>query len=131
MLNAPVWAVQPAGDDAAQLDKHFQERFSGGRLSFIPRAGLSNFTLRVTGPDGYQGQVFSARVAPVFRLADHGSVPDGWYTYEISAAMRETRRIATGEDRPAQAGFIGVSQNGRFQIINGRIAPPDTDQTEG
>ena len=137
VMTAPSVNAQASASGEETVGQAFQERFNGGRLAFTPRAGLSNYTLRVSGPDGYQGQVFSARVAPTFRLADHGSVPDGRYTYEITAATRERRTMANlppagadGRDGPAQAGFIGISQNGRFQVMNGRIVPFDDSVTE-
>lgn len=137
LVTTPSVMAQVSEADEVTTTQAFQERFNGGRLAFTPRAGLSNFTLRVSGPDGYEGQVFSARVAPTFRLADHGSVPDGRYRYEISAATRERRAVASlpaagadGRDGPAQPGFIGISQNGRFQVANGRIVPFDDTVTE-
>jgi hypothetical protein len=141
-IGLAIGSFGPAAAQAQQADdavagQHFQERFSGSRLTFAPRAGLSNFTLTVAGPDSYRGQVFSARVAPTFRLADHGSVPDGRYTYEITAATTERRQMASlppagadGREGPARPGFVGVSQTGRFLVENGRIVPFDAALTE-
>lgn len=127
-----------AQDERATVGQAFQERFSGTRLSFTPQAGLSNFTLRVSGPEGYEGQVFSARVAPTFRLGDHGTVVDGRYSYEITAATQQRQSRANlpaagsnGRDGVSRAPLVGVSQNGRFQVVNGRITPFDSEATEG
>ena len=129
----------PAGISLAQSAPatHVEEAFSGSRLVFNGGTGLSNFTLRVAGPDGYQGEVYSARVLPTLRLEDHGRVPDGLYTYELTAATQERAVVASprpsGSDgRPASAGvgFVGVSQNGSFRVADGRIVEIDQAAVE-
>lgn len=126
------------GEAQSAPSAQMEEQFAGTRLSFAPNPDLSNFTLRVTGPDGYAGQVFSPRVVPSFRLADHGSVPDGLYTYEITAATRERVRRASpmqasanGRAPGAGTGFVGMSQSGSFRVVNGRILELDRDAEEG
>ncbi|WP_417476830.1 hypothetical protein [Maricaulis sp.] len=115
----------------------FTEQFIGSRLSFTTDPGLSNYTLTVTGPDGYHGQIESARVAPTFRLADFGSVPDGLYSYEMTAATTEQQVLATppvsgadgrsGRTRPA---LVGTSMSGSFRVVNGQILQMDPAASE-
>ena len=115
----------------------FTEQFIGSRLSFNVDPSLSNFTLRVTGPDGYHGETRSARVAPTFRLADYGSVPDGLYSYEMTAATAQRQVLATpavagadGRSGRAQPGLVGTSMNGSFRVVNGQIVQMDPAASE-
>ncbi|WP_417490562.1 hypothetical protein [Maricaulis sp.] len=115
----------------------YNEQFVGTRLSFSVDPSLSNFTLRVSGPNGYNGEVQSARVAPTFRLGDFGSVPDGLYTYEMTAATNERQVLATppvaganGRDGRQQVARIGTSMTGSFRVVNGQILQLDPAASE-
>jgi hypothetical protein len=123
--------------DQSVQDASFEERFSGSRLNFNVESSLSNFTLRVSGPDGYHGQVFSARSAPSLRLGDYGNVPDGLYYYEMTAATTQQVRSATApvagaDGRPAHArpGNIGTATSGSFRVANGQILILDSSASE-
>lgn len=138
VCGAGIAVAQPSAM-APESRYHVEERFAGGRLSFSADSGLSNFTLRVSGPDGYTGQIYSERVVPTFRLADHGSVADGLYYYEITAATPERARRASPQDLAfngrdpgsSGGGFVGVSYSGSFRVANGRILELDTSLQEG
>jgi len=125
--------VNPAGPAEIQVE------LSGTRVS-VDRSttgGMSNFSMRVTGPDGYLAEVFSRRVAPSLRLTDYGSLPDGVYSYEITAStsVRE-RRASTprvgqhGRSGTQQPGFVGTSQQGTFRMLNGQIVIADANASE-
>jgi hypothetical protein len=123
--------------DQTLRDASFEERFSGTRLNFNVESSLSNFTLRVTGPDGYHGQVFSARSAPSYRLGDYGTVADGLYYYEMTAATTQTARMATppvaganGRSGQARPGTIGTATSGSFRVANGQILILDSSASE-
>ena len=47
--------------DRTEREYRIQEEAAGTRLRFDADPALSNFTLSVTGPQGYNGQVTSAR----------------------------------------------------------------------
>ena len=57
--SGPVETAQPA----------FEPQLAGGRVAFSAIPGLSNYTLRVTGPGNYTAERFSERRAPSLRLA--------------------------------------------------------------
>jgi len=123
--------------DPAASDYALSENFNGTRLNFSTDSALSNFTLRVSGPDGYHGQVFSARSAPSFRLGDHGSVPDGLYSYEMTAATPQLIRQASmpvpgadGRSANARPGNVGTSMTGSFRVLNGQILILDSSASE-
>lgn len=112
---------------------------SGTRISLDQSTarGLSNFTLRVIGPDGYVAEVFSRNSAPSLRLTDFGDMPDGQYSYEFSAATQERRQwvsrrqsMNNGRSGNAQPGFVGTQQSGSFRVLDGRIVVIDTNATE-
>lgn len=131
LLTAPVLAQSA---DVARVE--IQEEFAGSRLSFDSVSGLSNYTLRVSGPNGYFGQVYSDRTAPSFRLADHGDVEDGLYTYEITAATsvyapRPASEMGLDNGRSAEARpRVGTSRSGSFRVVNGQILELDPSVTE-
>lgn len=133
LISAAAVAQQPR---LAPVSGH-TEQFIGSRLSFTVDPTLSNFTLRVLGPDGYYGQVESARVAPTFRLTDFGSVPDGLYRYEMTAATSEQRVLATppvagadGRTGRARPALVGTSMTGSFRVVNGQILQMDPAASE-
>tara|TARA_R110000868_G_scaffold11644_6_gene56952 strand:+ start:24957 stop:25406 length:450 start_codon:yes stop_codon:yes gene_type:complete len=133
LLSGAAIAQQPR----LQVQDGFTEQFVGSRLSFRAEPTLTNFTLRVSGPDGYHGEIQSARVAPTFRLADFGSVPDGLYTYEITAATTEQEVLATpavagadGRSGRARPGLVGTSTTGSFRVVNGQILQMDLAASE-
>jgi len=135
LISGPVSAQISTINNAAEAQ--IDANFSGGRILFESRSRLTNYSVRVVGPDGYVGELQSARTAPSFRLADFGEVPDGQYTYEIFAAtseiQRSVRRAAPGENgrdvssRPR----VGTSSSGSFHVRNGQIIEFDTSAEEG
>lgn len=137
-----AFAIGSAAMAVQQTSRSYpiSEEFSGTRLAFTADSALSNFTLTVSGPEGYRGEVYSERVAPSFRLADHGSVPDGMYHWEITAATPERARMASsmpvgadGREGVSGPGFIGTSHSGSFHVVNGRILELDplAEEQEG
>ncbi|WP_417482713.1 hypothetical protein [Maricaulis sp.] len=137
MVMVPAMAQRPATLTQGELPRDVTPQFIGSRLSFNADSSLSNFTLRVSGPQGYTGEVTSARVAPTFRLADFGSVPDGLYTYELAAAttqqlVRATPEIdgANGRSGGARPGLVGTTTTGTFRVLNGQILQQDSAATE-
>lgn len=139
-ISAPAFAgsnqsqfVNPAGSAEIQVE------LSGTRL-VVDRSstsGMSNFSLRVTGPDGYLAEVFSRRVAPTMRLTDYGTLPDGVYSYEVTAATSVRERQASaprvgqhGRSGVQQPGFVGTSQHGTFRMLNGQIVIADANASE-
>lgn len=121
---------------APTAEPAISEAFSGGRLFFEAPSDFSNYTLRVSGPNGYFGQVFSERSVPSLRLADHGTLEDGLYTYEITAstgeiAPRPASDLGLNNGRSAEARpTLGMSQSGSFRVANGQVVVLDPSVTE-
>lgn len=135
VVSAGAWAQQYNTVTGAEPD--IAAVFSGGRVSFQTNDNLSNFVVRIAGPSDYYGQVSSARTLPSIRLADFGEVPDGLYSYEITAAttqqVQSVRRAtpgANGRTGNAQVAYVGMSSTGTFYVQDGQIVPFDLTATE-
>ncbi|MBO6797763.1 hypothetical protein [Maricaulis sp.] len=120
-----------AGEDSLSY------RFSGTRIFFDASPELFSFTVSVTGPNEYVGQVYSQRRPPSFRLGDHGDVADGLYQFEISAASRQTSRSVSaavmrsnGRDGSSQQAYDGAQASGSFRVVNGQILVLDELESE-
>ena len=133
VLAVSAFVSAPAVADDVRVE------LSGTRVSLDQSTarGLSNFTLRVSGPDGYIAEVFSRSAAPSLRLTDFGQLPDGRYVYELTAATQQTQRqvgrLRSGENGRsgvAQAPRVGMQQDGYFVVQNGRIVQFDPTETE-
>lgn len=134
---AVVMTSTPAHSQSAAVASNdgLSARFAGGRIYFESNPAYFNFTVSVSGPDGYFGQVFSERRAPSFRLSDHGSVEDGLYRFEITAATQELNRQASrepagynGRDSRNTQARVGVSFAGSFRVENGQVRVYDAEQ---
>lgn len=126
-LSAPVFA------------EDIEVQVTGTRISLdrASVAGLSNFNLRVVGPDGFHAETFSRSSAPSLRLSDFGELPDGQYSFEVTAATQEVRR-RVGPRRSGEHGRsglaaderVGVQQSGTFYVSGGRIVEIDEAASE-
>lgn len=118
-------------------DAGLSARYAGSRIYFDADPTYFNITVSVSGPNGYYGQVFSERRAPSIRLADFGSVVDGIYRFEMTAATQvyaaepSSRAPAghNGREPTAQRPREGVSFTGSFRVQNGQVLVfDDADQ---
>lgn len=125
--SGPVESAAPA----------FEPQLSGGRVAFNAVPGLSNYTLRVTGPGNYTAERHSERRAPSLRLADYGELEDGIYRWSLSAATSQIERRVGAEElaRNGRSGtsanlYVGRQMSGSFQVRDGQIIPVDQSVTE-
>jgi hypothetical protein len=103
-------------------------RLTADRVGFDLQERYSNYTLTLTGPQGYVAQAEGARSAPTIRLADHGDVPDGVFTYSLTAATdrldmsaRLVDQRVNGREPGVARPRIGAQMTGQFRVENGRI----------
>jgi hypothetical protein len=119
---------------APSVDLNASESFSGGLVGFALGDSYSHYTLTISGPAGYRAQVFSEAGAPTVRLSDFGDVPDGRYSYTLTAATfeydRTTPRLNNGRE-DAQLPRIGAERTGSFMISGGVVAPQMDFAEEG
>ena len=102
---------------------------------------LGNAVLTVSGPNDYQASAFAKAGEIVIRLDGEGKLEDGVYTYELTAASQETKRIRNpidngrGDDQRGEV-RIGVRVSGAFPVLDGKAMPPQeadprSDQDRG
>jgi hypothetical protein len=137
ILIAGLAGLTICGASAAQaptVDLNASENFSGGLVGFALGDSYSHYTLTISGPGGYQAQVFSEAGAPTVRLSDFGDVADGRYTYTLTAATFEydhaAPRLNNGRE-DAQLPRIGAERSGSFMISGGVVAPQMDFAEEG
>ncbi|WP_323760976.1 hypothetical protein [Maricaulis sp.] len=142
LMVAAIWLALPSGVAIPQADDvpssaSISVRLAGTRLYFEGEPSFFNYSVRVTGPNGYVGEVFSARRAPSFRLSDHGAVDDGVYRYEVTAATGDVvqhssphSRRANGREASAQVPRIGIASDGSFRVVNGQIFASSEAESE-
>ena len=129
------------GASAAYADATASIR--AGALTFNNTSGLYNGTLSVSGPDGYQSQSFSETGLPGFTVQGAGKLPDGVYSYTLTAATRSKEKVdATLDsgrgDAESNMAAASYSTSGTFVVSNGQImadaaktaAESDADQVE-
>lgn len=133
-------AVAPAAQAAGPLASM---SISPAGLAWQPAGSYEKMTLTVSGPGGLTlRREFGAGVSPAFEpfAADGKPLPDGAYTYELSAAPqvdRETRRALANARRTGDDSIVEklrtegklpsepLIQSGYFKIAGGGIVPQD------
>ena len=109
---------------------------AGTKLSITLSNDYFNVNTRVTGPDNYLAEGNTKGNTLVLELTSYGSLTDGNYYYEITAASHQLIDATTGSDTGKNdyqvqdyinTGYRnkGVSQSGTFQVINGGIVFPE------
>lgn len=103
-------------------------RLTSDRIGFDLQERYSNYTLTVTGPNGYSARAEAARTAPTLRLADYGDVPDGIFTFSLTAAtdridpsVRAVDQRVNGREPGVRAPRLGAQMSGQFRVEDGRI----------
>jgi hypothetical protein len=137
VLSGPVSAQSFRSGPVESAQPAFEPQLTGGRVAFNAAPGLSNYTLRVTGPGNYSAERYSERRAPSLRLADYGDLEDGIYRWSLSAATSQIERRVGAEElaRNGRTGtsanlYVGREMSGSFQVRNGQIVPIDQSVTE-
>jgi hypothetical protein len=133
-LSVSVFASLSGSASAQELT----ENFTGTRLYFsVSDTSLTNFTLRVIGPEEYVAEAYSARTVPSLSLTEFGTLADGLYQYELTAATTTRLARARPEDATAngrlpgtQRGRASTSMSGTFRIVNGQILQSDPAAAE-
>lgn len=118
-----------AKDTDAQLKAHYEPDV----IYLEPSGDYAEFNIQVNGPGAYQYTLkYEGGTIPVLETvdADGNSLPDGTYTYQITAspivdmatreAMLEARAMQTTLTNPPR-GFV---RSGHFTILNGEFVNP-------
>jgi hypothetical protein len=126
---AACLAVSMSGACWAQ-DLKATEKHTDTALGFETGSGYSNFTLTVTGPNGFHASAASRDAAPSIDLHRFGTLDDGVYNYQLTASANEKVPVRTALDngRPGAASdsmLKGVSASGQIHLKDGKIVKFD------
>ena len=139
-------AVAPAAQAAGPLASM---SISPAGLAWQPAGSYEKMTLTISGPGGLTlRREFGAGVSPSFEpfAADGKPLPDGAYTYELSAAPqvdRETRRALANARRTGDDSIVEklraegklpsepLVQSGVFKVAGGTLVPADMEERSG
>jgi len=106
-----------------------QERFAGDVVQVLLDGQVHNTTLSVAGPEGYYAQVFAKTGIPMIKLSRFGSVPDGVYNWQVTAATSEMLEVRDNSLNSGRDGKTpkrmnkGTTESGMFRVKNGAILP--------
>lgn len=114
---------------------------SAGKLSVQTSvSSASDFTLSVSGPDGFSAQKSSSFGAPSVSLSDYAGMADGQYTWQLTGSTTERVRNpkAGFNNGRAELGpeFINKPfvETGSFRVVGGVVQMPDAtveDDSDG
>src|SRR4051794_8643653 len=126
---AACFAVGLTGACPAQgLDA--KQKFTDTEIGFDVTGPYRNLTLTVSGPHGLHASVSSPSGSPLIDLRKLGTVDDGEYFYQLTAATDEKIPVRNGLDNGRERGAAtsmlkGVSTSGHFQVKGGIIVKHD------
>jgi hypothetical protein len=115
-------------------DLKAEQRFTERSVSFDLKGDYSNVTLTISGPNGFHASAFAKSGTPSLNLRQSGSLEDGAYTYQLTAATNDKAQLRTpldnGRDPGAAQPVKGVSTSGTFHVRSGAIVKPDPNAHE-
>ncbi|HEX2257348.1 MAG TPA: hypothetical protein VHG92_11725 [Afifellaceae bacterium] len=131
---ATAVAIGSASLAFAETEMKVAERFTGTGVAFELEGTYSNITLTVTGPDDYHQIAKSEKGAPKLDLREGGTLSNGVYTYQLSGATSESKKIVreyldNGRDRGAEP-MVGAAARGTFLVQEGSIVKVDPAESE-
>ncbi len=105
-------------------------RFGDTQVGFAPSATYTNFTLSVSGPNGFAASVSAEREVPTIDLRRFGGFDDGMYNFEVTASADEKLPVRTALDNGRDGGPTAsvrksVSASGVFHVAGGTITKFD------
>jgi hypothetical protein len=126
---AACLAVGISGTCWAQ-DLKAPQKFTDTEIGFDITGPYSNLTLTITGPNGINANASSKSGSPSIDLRKLGSLDDGDYMYQLTAATDEKVPDRSGLDNgrdggPAKSVLKSVSASGSFQVKGGTIVKYD------
>ena len=129
---AAIFAAGIAGVCDAQ-DLKATQRFSETQIGFDLGGSYNNYTLNVTGPNGFRASAASKTGTPAIDLRRFGGFDDGTYSYHLTASTDEKVPIRTALDNgrsggPTDSQLKSVSLSGLFLVKGGTIVKPSTAQ---
>ena len=105
-------------------------KLSDTQIGFDLSGSYSNYTLTLTGPNGFHASASSKTGAPSIDLRRFGAFDDGTYNYHLTASTDEKVPVRTeldnGRERGSTTSMLkGVSMSGQFDVKGGTIVKYD------
>ena len=104
-------------------------RLSDTQLGFDPSGSYGNYTLTVTGPNGFHASAASKTGTPAIDLRRIGAYDDGTYNYHLTASTDDKVAVRTaldnGRDKEPDSMLKGVSLSGVFHVKDRTIVKFD------
>jgi hypothetical protein len=110
------------------------QKLTDTEIGFEPAGTYSNYTLTITGPNGFHASASSKTSAPSIDLRRLGTHDDGIYTYQLTASTDEKVPVRTaldnGRGSPSGSLLKSVATSGHFEVKGGTIVKYDLAATE-
>ena len=111
------------------------QKFTDSEIVFDITGPYSNLTLTISGPNGLNASAHHRTGSPVIDLRKLGTIDDGNYLYQLSAATDEKVPDRSGLDNGRDGGpttsiLKSVSTSGQFQVKGGAIVKQDASARE-
>ena len=105
------------------------QKLTDTQIGFDPGGTYSNYTLTVTGPNGFHASASSKSDTPAIDLRRIGTFDDGTYHYQLTASSDEKVPIRNALDNGRKGGpnsmIRSVSTSGVFHVKGGTIMKAD------
>ena len=106
------------------------QKFTDTEIGFDITGPYSNLTLTISGPNGLHASAHHRTGSPVIDLRKLGTIDDGDYLYQLTAATDEKVPDRSGLDNgrdggPTTSMLKSVSTSGQFQVKGGSIVKHD------
>ena len=111
------------------------QKFTDSEVVFDIAGPYSNLTLTISGPNGLHASAHHRTGSPLIDLRKLGTLDDGDYLYQLTAATDEKVPDRSGLDNgrdggPASSKLKSVSTSGQFQVKGGSIVKYDPSARE-
>ncbi len=110
------------------------QKFTDSEVVFDIAGTYSNLTLTISGPNGLNASAHHRTGSPIIDLRKLGTVDDGDYLYQLTAATDEKVTDRSWLNNGREGGPItilkGVSTSGNFQVKGGAIVKVDSSARE-
>ena len=127
-------AFLAAGGACLAEDLKATQAFTESEIKFEPGGKYSNFTLTVTGPNGFHATVAAKDAMPSLDLKRAGASDDGVYHFQLTASTDATVPLRSDLDdgRPTRRTTMqqGASLSGHFELKGGTIVKFDPNARE-
>ena len=111
------------------------QRLSETQIGFDLGGSYGNYTLTVTGPNGFHASASSKTGTPSIDLRRFGAFDDGIYNYQLTASTDEKVVVRTALDNgrggsPTNTMLKSVAMSGQFEVKGGTIVKYDPNARE-